>query len=213
MHVGRTFNSVPQRRGLEGMLHDFDVGHLLAAADIIVGQSDVVETVIGEVPAGMAGNVVGFAVKQIEPALGSRCDCFLVAADPFVQRRDAADDCAFERGDGFGNVFHRDAFAREVDLEQGLVFRDLLQFGHNRFHVLVHFDRRQQRAEGLIFKRLETTVPHQQFAPGEVQDRRRTTNEAGHYMPDNLRQTVTPGKAGVVAGRAGNIVGAGKARI
>ena len=51
MHVGVAAIDVAQAGRLEGVLHLFDVRQLLAAADVIAGQADVVEAVVGEAPA------------------------------------------------------------------------------------------------------------------------------------------------------------------
>ena len=63
MHVGRAIHDIAQRRYLEGMLHNHNTGHLFAAANIVVRQPDVMEAVIGKVPAGMTSDAVADALR------------------------------------------------------------------------------------------------------------------------------------------------------
>src|SRR3954453_6990526 len=101
----------------------------LAPADIVVRQTDVVEAVIGQVPAGMAGRAVALCVEELETALGGFADRLLVASDPAVERSGGGNDGALEGGDRLGHVRQRDAFARKGLLEGYAVPIDLPQFG------------------------------------------------------------------------------------
>src|SRR5436190_20166309 len=62
-------------------------------------RADVVEPVVGEAPAAMAGKAVGLAGKEREAALCRRRDRRLVALDPGVERRRAGLERALEGGD------------------------------------------------------------------------------------------------------------------
>ena len=98
----------------------------------------------------MTGNIVRLVVEQVEAMFCGIRNRVFIAGDPALKRRDAADNRPLEGGNRFGDVFHRNPFAREADIEQRVVLRDRLQLRDDAFHVLIHFDRRRHRAELLL---------------------------------------------------------------
>ena len=99
----------------------------------------------------MTGNTVRLVVEQVEAMFCGIRNRVFITGDPAVKRRDAADNHPLEGGNRFGDVFHRNPFAREADIEQRAVLRDRLQFGDDAFHVLGLFYRRRHRAERVLF--------------------------------------------------------------
>ena len=71
MHVGRPVGDIAQRRRLEGVVQfrNLDDG---APAKIVARQADVMEGVVGELPAGMAGDATGRPGEDVEAALRFR---------------------------------------------------------------------------------------------------------------------------------------------
>ena len=86
MHIRSALNRIAQRRYLESILHDSNIRQLFAAADILAGKANIVETVIRKVPTGMTGHTICFVVKQVEPAFGVRGNSRLVASKPSGQK-------------------------------------------------------------------------------------------------------------------------------
>src|SRR5262245_64891468 len=95
VHVGPAAGDLPQPRRLEGMLHLDDAGEELAAADVLARQADIVEAVVGEIPAAVAGRAFALGVEGEEATLGIFGDGLLVALDPLVERGAAGDHGAF----------------------------------------------------------------------------------------------------------------------
>src|SRR5205809_244644 len=67
----------------------------------------------------------------------------------------------------------------------------------------VHPARRLDGPERLIFEIGLPPVPHEDLAPGAVDDGRRTPTELRHAMADSDRQPVAPAKTRAVAAGAG----------
>jgi hypothetical protein len=109
VHVRSPAIDIAKSGCLEGELHTFQ-GQALAASPVAVLQTDVVKSVVGKVPLGMALDAAGLAVEEIEAALGVLADGGFVARDPPIERGLAGDDGALEAGDGTGNGLLVDGF-------------------------------------------------------------------------------------------------------
>src|SRR4051794_1117405 len=82
MHIGRPVGDIAQRRGLEGVVQfrNLDNG---ATAKIVAGQADVMKCVVGELPAGMAGDATRRPGKDVDPRFASG---LMALASPATQR-------------------------------------------------------------------------------------------------------------------------------
>src|SRR3954463_12010982 len=69
MHVGRALGYVAQAGRLEGVHNFRNVGQKPAASDVVGLESDVMETLIGEVPARMADRTVRLPGEEGEAPL------------------------------------------------------------------------------------------------------------------------------------------------
>ena len=88
VHVGRPARHVAQSRGLEGIMQRHRGREQPAAPESSSrALADVVERCVGEGPAAVTGGAVGFAVEQVEAALGGFADRGFVAVDPAVEWR------------------------------------------------------------------------------------------------------------------------------
>ena len=83
MHVGRAQRDGAERRRLECELISSSSWHHAAAAAIARAGADVVELVVGETPAVVAGEAIGLAGEQREAALGGGT---IALSSPAIQR-------------------------------------------------------------------------------------------------------------------------------
>src|SRR5215216_5189663 len=113
MHVGSAPRDLAETGSLEGSLHLRDLGQELAAADIRAGKADIVEAVVGEVPADVTGRTGSLAVEELEALLGVFADRFLVAGDPDIERSGARDDRPFIGRDRLADELRRLRLSRK----------------------------------------------------------------------------------------------------
>ena len=141
MHVRAAAGDFAQARRLEGVLHLDDAGHELSAADILAREADILETVIGEIPALMTCRALSLAVEQRKPAFGVFGNGLLVALDPGVERRAFGHDRPLVSRDGLGERLGLHAFIWKCGGEQRLVFADGGKPVHQLLDGHVHFAR------------------------------------------------------------------------
>src|SRR6185369_6285156 len=203
VHKGTSARNFAQARRLEGVLHLDYARHELATADILARQPDVLKTVIGEIPALMAGGAKRLAVEDGKAALGFLGDGFLVSFNPGVERRTLGDHGTFVGRDRLGERRGSHPFVGKCRGEQRLVFAD----GGKPFHQLlerhVHLARGLDRTERLLFEGREPAVPHEDRAPRGIDDGRRMPAELRHAVADADRQPVAPAEARAVTTCAG----------
>ena len=111
MHKGASARDLAQARRLEGVLHLDHARHEFAAADVLARQPDVLEAVIGEVPALMAGGTERLAVEDRKAALGFLGNRLLIAFDPGIEGRTLGDHGTFIGRDGLGERLGAHPFA------------------------------------------------------------------------------------------------------
>jgi hypothetical protein len=82
MHEGAPARDFAQARRLESVLHLDHARHEFAAAEVLARQADVLEAVIGEIPALMAGRTERLAVENGKAALGFLGNRLFISFDP-----------------------------------------------------------------------------------------------------------------------------------
>ena len=63
VHVRRAFDGIAQCRHFEGVLHNDDVRHFIAAADVFVWQPNVMEAVVSEIPTRVASDAICLVIE------------------------------------------------------------------------------------------------------------------------------------------------------
>src|SRR4051812_23742970 len=117
VHVGRVQGHRSKRWGLEGELHQWVVLELCSATAIRARRADIMETVVGESPAGVADKAGRFGVEKHEAALGLLGDRALFSLDPAVESGGPGFQRALEGGKRAGDRIDVDGRARQGGLK------------------------------------------------------------------------------------------------
>src|SRR5260370_24387416 len=95
MHVWPAIGYLAEPRRLERMIHLRDFRQELSASDIHARKTDILKTVIREIPSLMARGAAPHAIEDHETALCFVRNGSLVTRDPGIERRSCRDDGAF----------------------------------------------------------------------------------------------------------------------
>src|SRR5262245_7415900 len=117
MHVGTATRDLTQTRCFERVLHFHDTGQEFPSTNVLAWQSDVVETVVGEVPSTVAVSAVTFRVESDEAALGGVGDRLFIAFDPSIKGCTRRNDSTLIRRDGVGDLGRSNLLFGECGLE------------------------------------------------------------------------------------------------
>ena len=213
MHVGAAARDLAQSRRLEGVLHLDDAGQVFAAPDILARQTDILETVIGEIPALVAGRALRLGVEDDEAALGLFGDRLLVALDPGVERRTLRDDGPLIGRDRLGKRLRPSCPRRESRGEQRLVFGNRCQGAPSACSSGMFISPGDWIGPSACSSRLASRPSHMKIAPQAA------LTMVGEWRPslasvaDADRQAVAPAEARAVTARAGLRRGHRKARV
>ena len=171
VHVRCRTSDLTQRRSLE---RSFVSRRLVDRSTSLVcaGNSDVMETVVGETRAGMARAAVGLAHEQLHPACSRLGQRGLVARLELVVGSISRQHGSLVGGDGLGHAVRRDVAAEHL-LKLFLVAFNRVELRDDGFDGHLHFDRILDRAHRLIFQILGTSIPELQLAVSRVDDGRR----------------------------------------
>src|SRR5262245_17579631 len=104
MHVWTPARDLAQTRCFERILHFHDTWQELAAANILTRQSNVVETIVGEIPSTVTISAVTLRVESDEAPLRGVGDRLFIAFDPGVKRCARRNDSPLIRRDGVGDL-------------------------------------------------------------------------------------------------------------
>src|SRR3979490_950242 len=100
MHVGAAAGDFAQPRRFESLLHLDDTRQELSPPEIRARKPDVMEAIIGEVPALMRSGALSLGVEEDKATLGFFGNRLLISLDPAVERRLLGNRGSFVSGDG-----------------------------------------------------------------------------------------------------------------